>query len=164
MFSTIQVLLLQGDEPMDRIGKIFGRKPGQTEPSEENKTGQAPLPAEVNPGSGEKAKDQEFFGLKLILDSGEEFTFTTLPVSIGRSETNQIVLKSETVSGNHAQIYYDELAQEVCILDLDSLNGILVDHAPTRRNILSDGVKISLGDVELTFRDTGYIHNHQGSN
>ena len=148
---------------MDRIGKIFGKKPGQTEPSEENKSREALPPAETNAESGGQANNQEFFGLKLILASGEEFTFTTLPVSIGRSETNQIVLKNPTVSGTHAQIYFDELAQEVCILDLDSLNGILVDHAPTRRNILSDGVKINLGDVELTFRDTGYIHNHQGA-
>ena len=73
------------------------------------------------------------------------------------------MLNDETVSSSHALIYFDELAQEVCILDLDSLNGISIDHAPTRRNILSDGVKISLGTVDLTFRDTGYIHSHQVS-
>ncbi len=149
---------------MDRIGKIFGRKPGQTEPSEENKTEETLPSIETNAEAGGQANNQEFFGLKLVLDSGEEFAFATLPVTIGRSEINQIVLKNPTVSGTHAQIYFDELAQEVCILDLDSLNGILVDQAPTRRNILSDGVKIKLGDVEVTFRDTGYIHTHQGAN
>jgi len=149
---------------MDRIGKIFGRKPGQTEPHEESKAGQVIPPAETNPGSGDQEKSQELFGLKLVLETGQEFALTTLPVTIGRAETNQIVLNNDTVSSSHALIYFDELVQEVCILDQDSLNGVFIDHFPTRRNILSDGVKINLGDAELTFRDTGYIHSHQGPN
>jgi hypothetical protein len=146
---------------MDRIGKIFGRKPEQTAPLEGGKAEPMNPPAVGKVEAGHEPESPEFFGLKLILDTGKEFTFASLPVSIGRSEANQIVLKDETVSSSHAQIYFDDLAQDVCILDLDSLNGICVDHAPTRRNILSDGAKISLGAVELTFRDTGYIHNHQ---
>jgi pSer/pThr/pTyr-binding forkhead associated (FHA) protein len=148
---------------MDRIGKIFGRKPEQTAPLEGSKAETVTPPAVGKVETSQGAKSQEFFGLKLILDSGQEFAFASLPVSIGRSEANQIVLKDETVSGNHALIYFDDLAQEVCILDLDSLNGICVDHAPTRRNILSDGVKISLGALDLTFHDTGYIHSQPGS-
>ena len=146
---------------MDRIGKIFGRKPEQTAPLEGGKAEPMNPPAVGKVEAVHEAESQVFFGLKLVLDTGKEFAFTALPISIGRSEANQIVLKDETVSSNHALIYFDDLAQEVCILDLDSLNGIFVDHAPTRKNILSDGVKISLGTVELTFRDTGYIHNHQ---
>jgi len=148
---------------MDRIGKIFGRKPEQTVPSEGGKAGPLTPPAAGNGEASQETESQEFFGLKLILDSGKEFTFSSLPVSIGRSQANQIVLEDETVSSSHAMIYFDELAQEVCILDLDSLNGITIDQAPTRRNILSDGVKISLGAVNLTFRDTGYIHSQQVS-
>jgi hypothetical protein len=146
---------------MDRIGKIFGRKPEQTAPLEGGKAGPLPPSAGGNVESSHEAENQEYFGLKLILDSGKEYPIASLPVSIGRSDTNQIVLNDETVSGSHAMIYFDELAQEVCILDLDSLNGITIEHAPTRRNILSDGVKIGLGAVDLTFRDTGYIHSHQ---
>jgi hypothetical protein len=146
---------------MDRIGKIFGRKPEHTTPLEGGKAGPLNPPAAGNFEASHEAENQEFYGLKLILDTGKEFAFSSLPVSIGRSERNQIVLNDETVSSSHAIIYFDELAQEVCILDLDSLNGITIDHAPTRRNILSDGVKISLGAVNLTFRDNGYIHSQQ---
>jgi DNA-binding PucR family transcriptional regulator len=149
---------------MDRIGKIFGRKPEQTAPLEGGKAGPVIPPAAGELEAGREAKSQEFFGLKLILDTSEEYAIASLPVSIGRSEANQIVLKDETVSGSHALIYFDDLAQEVCILDQDSLNGVYVDHAPTRRNILSDGVKISLGAIDLTFRDTGYIHSHKVPN
>jgi hypothetical protein len=147
---------------MDRIGKIFGRKPEQTAPLEGGKAEPVTPPVVTKVETGHEAESQEFFGLKLILDSGKEFAFASLPVSIGRSEANQIVLNDETVSSSHALIYFDDLAQEVCILDLDSLNGISVDHAPTRRNILSDGVKISIGALDLTFRDTGYIHSQPG--
>ena len=146
---------------MGRIGKIFGRKPEQTASLKGGKAGPQNPPAAGKAEASHEAENQEFFGLKLILDTGKEFAFSTLPVTIGRGETNQVVLNDETVSNSHALIYFDELAQEVCILDLDSLNGICVDHAPTRRNILSDGVTISLGAVDLTFRDTGYIHSHQ---
>ena len=148
---------------MDRIGKIFGRKPEQTAPLEGSKAEPVNPPAAGNVEAGHEAKNQEFFGLKFILDTGKEFAFASLPVSIGRSEANQIVLQDETVSSSHALIYFDELVEEICILDLDSLNGIYVDQAPTRRNILSDGVKITLGAVDLKFRDTGYIHSHQVS-
>jgi pSer/pThr/pTyr-binding forkhead associated (FHA) protein len=146
---------------MDRIGKIFGKKPEPTAPLEGGKAEPVNPPAAGKVEPVQTVESQEFFGLKLTLDAGQEFAFASLPVSIGRGEANQIVLKDETVSSSHALIYFDDLAQEVCILDLDSLNGISVDHAPTRRNILSDGVKISLGAVDLTFRDTGYIHDHQ---
>ena len=149
---------------MDRIGKIFGRKPEQTAPLEGGKAGAVTPPAAAKVEAGRETESQEFFGLKLILDSGEEFAFASLPVSIGRNDATQIVLTDETVSGSHALIYFDDLAQEVCILDQDSLNGVYVDHAPTRRNILSDGVKISLGAIDLTFRDTGYIHSHKVPN
>jgi hypothetical protein len=148
---------------MDRIGKIFGRKPEQTTPKEGGKAGSLTPPAAGNVEANHEAEKQEFYGLKLILDSGKEFAFSSLPVTIGRSEVNQIVLNDETVSSSHAMVYFDEAAQEVCILDLDSLNGLSIDQAPTRRNILSDGVKISLGAVNLVFRDTGYIHSQQVS-
>jgi len=140
---------------MDRIGKIFGRKSAQTAPLEGGRPGGAVAGGESEPA--------EFYGLKLILDTGKEYAVASLPVSIGRSAGNQIILEDETISSKHALIYYDELAQEVCILDQDSLNGMTLDRFSTRRNILYDGVQIGLGAVNLTYRDTGYIHNRQAS-
>ncbi len=148
---------------MDRFGKLFGRKPEQTAPLEGGKTEHPASSDIVQVGKSPEAENREIFGLKLVQDTGKEYSISALPVTIGRSEANQIVLADETISSSHATIYYDELAQAVCILDLDSLNGIYVDHSPTRRNILSDGVKIKLGAVEFTFRDTGYIHNQQAA-
>lgn len=99
------------------------------------------------------------FGLKFILSPDEAKIFTSLPVTIGRSEQNDIVINDKTVSAVHARIYYDDRVKDVCIVDNDSLNGILIDGYPTYRNLLQDGVRIGLGKVTITFRDTGYIHS-----
>ena len=101
---------------------------------------------------------EEGFGLQFIDESGSVKTFTTLPISIGRSAQNDLVLDDETVSSQHASIYYDEVVGAVCILNLDSPGGIRIDGHPTRKNILQNGVKVRLGDAQLEFRDTGYIH------
>lgn len=135
---------------MNWTKKLFGRKPEQASTAEKG----SPDP-EINPGV---IGGNEVFGLQFIMDSGEAKTFTALPLKIGRGEQNDISLNDETVSTDHAQVYYDEQVRDICILDLDSLNGLFIGDQPTRKNILYDGVKIRLGRVQMTFRDTGYIH------
>lgn len=114
-------------------------------------------PAAPNPSGAEDAPEQAY-GLKFILQGGESKLFTSLPISIGRAENNDIVLVDETVSAHHARVYYDDKARDICIIDLDSLNGLFIGGQPTRRNILYDGVKIGLGAAILIFRDTGFIY------
>ena len=108
--------------------------------------------------SGAPAVPDQGFGLKFILASGESRLFTSLPISIGRATNNDIVLADETVSAQHARVYYDDKAQDICIVDLDSLNGLFIGDQPTRKNILYDGVKIGFGTATLIFRNTGYIY------
>ncbi len=98
-----------------------------------------------------------FYGLALIDESGFEYRFTSLPIHIGRAATNELILKDETVSANHAKVFLDETLQELCIADLGSLNGVFINSRPTIYNILSDGMQIDLGDVCLMFRDFGFI-------
>lgn len=105
-----------------------------------------------------QSASEQAYGLKFILESGESILFTSLPISIGRAEENDIVLADETVSAYHARVYYDDLASDICIVDLDSFNGLFVGDQPTRKNVLYDGVKIGLGAATLIFRDTGFIY------
>jgi pSer/pThr/pTyr-binding forkhead associated (FHA) protein len=67
----------------------------------------------------------------------------------------------DSVSAAHARIYFDERVGSICIEDQHSLNGIFVNNLPTSKNILRDGDKIKIGNLELTFKDTGFIY--QGS-
>jgi hypothetical protein len=103
------------------------------------------------------------FGLQFIRDSGAIQTFTSLPVSVGRSPHNDIVLDDETVSAQHARVYYDEIVGAICVVDLDSANGTWINDHPTRKNVLEDGARLRLGKVQLEFRDTGYIHTDSPS-
>ena len=105
-----------------------------------------PLPANQTPG------------LSFVLASGKTVTFASLPISIGRDEKNDLLIDDETVSASHAYIYYDERAKAICIADSDSLNGLFINDQPTRKNILRDSARIRLGNVQLTFHNTGYVH------
>jgi pSer/pThr/pTyr-binding forkhead associated (FHA) protein len=107
---------------------------------------------------GSSELTNQSYGLKFTLESGESKLFTSLPISLGRADDNDIVLPNETVSAHHAQIYYDETVNGICIVDFDSLNGLFIGDQPTHRNVLYDGSKIGLGAATLIFRDTGFIY------
>jgi pSer/pThr/pTyr-binding forkhead associated (FHA) protein len=128
----------------------------QTEPDPGQQGGGREPPAAS--ASGASIASEQGFGLKFILPGGESKLFTAVPVMIGRAANNDIVLADETVSAQHAQVYYDDKAQDICIIDLDSLNGLFIGDQPTRKNILYDGVKIGLGRSGLIFRNTGFIY------
>ncbi|MBN2548163.1 MAG: FHA domain-containing protein [Anaerolineales bacterium] len=144
---------------MARISRLFGRKDDDQSSGAGSPEDGGQVPAGM--GAAEDTPDASdlVFGLKFTFEAGESKTFTTLPISIGRSEQNDIVLGDKSVSAFHARIYYDERVRGVCIVDSDSLNGIFINDRPTRRNMLQDGVKVRLGNVSLVFRDTGYIHS-----
>lgn len=144
---------------MKNLSKLFGHKPG----AESGEEAQAEQPAANDPAAeaaaGQTAPLQKpEFGLAFFVEDGAPKTFTRLPINIGRNEQNDLVLQDETVSAQHAQVYYDERLQQICIVDLDSLNGIFINELATRRNLLMDDARIRLGNAVLTFRDTGYIH------
>ena len=88
---------------------------------------------------------------QLINDQGRVFSIQDLPLTIGRSEKNTITLESNSISEVHARLFFDPRINAVCIEDLGSLNGILVNGQPTRKNALLPGDKVRLGDVDLTF-------------
>ena len=113
-----------------------------------------------NPGGLESGTSYEAFYLRLVDNQGNTKHIGSLPASIGRSEENQVILKGDTVSATHANIYYNDTLQAICIEDRNSLNGIFVNGRPTCKNILHDGAEITFGSVTLTFRDTGHHPNH----
>ena len=148
--------------------KLFGRKSNQSTGEEKGVSEENVMNGPMEDPQAEQGKQagnqptvspDHVFGLKFILSPDEAKIFTSLPVTIGRSEQNDIVINDKTVSAVHARVYYDDRVKDVCIVDNDSLNGILIDGYPTYRNLLQDGVRIGLGKVTITFRDTGYIHS-----
>lgn len=70
-------------------------------------------------------------------------------VSLGRAESNTIVLKDAKVSRQHAQI--QEQGGEYVILDLNSSNGTFVNSQRVEEYVLTDGDEIKIGDYILQF-------------
>jgi hypothetical protein len=71
--------------------------------------------------------------------------------TIGRGLGNDIILEDTRVSRHHAQLRYK--ARRFWITDLNSTNGTFVNGARVNETALRDGDVVSLGGLELTFRD-----------
>jgi hypothetical protein len=72
-------------------------------------------------------------------------------ITIGRGLGNDIILEDSRVSRHHAQLRYRQ--RRFWISDLGSTNGTFVNGAPISEKALHDGDLVSLGGLELTFRD-----------
>ena len=70
-------------------------------------------------------------------------------VTIGRAGTNQIVIKDERASRQHAEIFVTRGVWTV--RDLDSRNGTFVNGLRISQRLLRNGDTITVGDCDLRF-------------
>ncbi len=135
----------------DRLTKRFTRKLESWEGNaqEVKRKPISPLPQSADEVDAGLSADYPF---AVEFPTGDRRVFRGLPVTIGRSEDNDLVLADPTVSGQHARLYYDACLKGVCIYDTRSLNGVFVDDLPISRSLLCDGARIRLGAVVLIFR------------
>ena len=74
-------------------------------------------------------------------------------VTVGRVESNDVVVDDGSVSRFHAWLQRDERTKDWSLTDAESKNGTWVDgvQAGKQRVVLRDGAKLKFGDVEMTF-------------
>lgn len=72
-------------------------------------------------------------------------------VALGRGLGNDVILEDTRVSRHHAQLRYRQ--RRFWITDLGSTNGTFVNGQRVTETSLRDGDMVSLGGLELTFRD-----------
>jgi pSer/pThr/pTyr-binding forkhead associated (FHA) protein len=72
-------------------------------------------------------------------------------LTIGRGLNNDIILEDSRVSRHHAQLRYR--ARRFWVADLGSTNGTFINGEQIAEQALRDGDTISLGGLELTFKE-----------
>ncbi len=80
-----------------------------------------------------------------------EYTFPIGRVILGRSQDNEIYIKSKFVSRHHAQLVSDEHG---CVIeDLNSTNGVFLGEKQVKKYRLRDGDSVTLGVHDLVYHD-----------
>ena len=95
----------------------------------------------------------EYFVFRLRKAPGQ---LPTLPVSIGRTGDNDVVIPDSSLSRRHALVQPSDDSPETTwlIQDLGSTNGTLVEDVPVEREHptrITPGARVKLGSVNLTF-------------
>jgi adenylate cyclase len=90
-------------------------------------------------------------------DRTQIFEISSPTISVGRAESNDLILRHPSVSRHHARI--TELPGDITLLnDLGSLNGTFVNGAPIQEHRLSDQDRVGVGMYELKY-ETGRSHD-----
>jgi FHA domain-containing protein len=85
----------------------------------------------------------------LILPTGDRFTLSEHPITVGRRPECNIVLADPNVSRNHAEIRPH--GDSFLVIDLGSTNGTKINGVRIDQHILRDGDKISFGNTHMVF-------------
>ena len=85
----------------------------------------------------------EFF----IVYVGRRVPVTHYPFTIGSRNDNDLIITDSTVSRQHAELFRKN--GQVCLRDLGSLNGTIVNRVPRSEVVIVGGEHIQLGTTNL---------------
>lgn len=115
---------------------------------------QEPIHFEEHSGSSDVTKKTFTSGEARIIiiegeQAGQEYKLKK-ENTIGRANTNMVSLKDAKVSRQHAVI--KKTGNEFSIMDLNSSNGIYVNHERVKEHVLGDGDQFQIGDHVFQFK------------
>ncbi len=100
-----------------------------------------------------------FYFVEILNHSGDvqvRHKFTELPVRLGRSYSNDIILDDQHTAAEHAIIELDE-SGKIVLRDLGSQNGIKIKGKKHTRVTLNGDTVAHLGHTQVRVRDSHYI-------
>ena len=86
------------------------------------------------------------------LDTGMKITVPPDGARLGRSSRNDVTLNDEQLSRHHCRLFF-KTGHRLCITDLGSANGTLVNDSEVTEQALKVGDVITLGDSQLKVLD-----------
>ena len=114
-----------------------------TQPSEEPKKKEPPAQPDSPPVQTPTQTPIEFF----IVYVGRRVPVTHYPFTIGSRNDNDLIITDSTVSRQHAELFRKN--GQVCLRDLGSLNGTIVNKVPRSEIPIVGGERIQLGTTVL---------------
>ena len=85
----------------------------------------------------------------LVIPTGQRFTLSEHPISVGRRPEANIVLADPNVSRSHAEIRPH--GEGFLLIDLGSTNGTKVNGVRIDQRILQDGDELTFGNTRMRF-------------
>ncbi|MCB1215433.1 MAG: FHA domain-containing protein, partial [Deltaproteobacteria bacterium] len=141
-------------QPDNSISNILRDIPLDEEEELQIQQAQGPKPSETEtkvattpPSSPQEMPEASLLLLEGNLDDHEYILGEN--TSIGRSPSNDLVLKEAKISRQHATITYRD--GQYTIVDLKSSNGVLVNNKKVEEVTLQDGDEIRMGSFKFQF-------------
>ena len=97
-----------------------------------------------------------FLKLKLSDGSKHEFEVSKVEVTIGRGQTNDIIVQDEKMSRLHARFEFSAEG-EVTVIDTGSTNGVRVNGIKTTRAVVTPRDVIQIGDCQIQFEPASAV-------
>jgi hypothetical protein len=107
--------------------------------------------AAASPPAASPPADARLGFIELEDDPGQGHAVGGSPFRIGRQSDNDLVLRDPSISRHHAEIRRRP-GGSYTVVDLESMNGVVVNGRKKGSSRLADGDLLELGDVAMRFR------------
>lgn len=91
-----------------------------------------------------------YLKLKLPSGAGQEFEISKSQITVGRGQTNDIVIQDVKLSRSHARFEFNAKG-DVTLIDTGSTNGVMVNGVKVSQAIIKPGDTILLGESQIQF-------------
>lgn len=158
----IQLVIIAGLVVIAIVAYILWRRRARPAPPAESlppsPSPEVKAPESAPPPALPTVQPPQFFELVTAEKKLLRFAITQSSTTIGRAPDNDIVVNEqfpgyESVADHHARV--EMRGDLVIIQDLKSPTGLFVNDRRTGKNVLRNGWRIGLGDVEMVFRTAG---------
>jgi hypothetical protein len=139
-------LVLKPNLPLVQVPVLLWEAPPQESSPDEDWA-----PTETGYKTRPSAADPLVFPLEKVPGRANPFA---MGITVGRVETNDVIVDDASVSRFHAWLQLDERKQQWSLCDAESKNGTFLGTQRLSANqkvLISDGAQLKFGEAQMTF-------------